>query len=99
MDYLFISIKFHCQPCASYSNRRRGVWSLAVTTVLLTLWGGFGTQETDMGPAAQGQLLQWNLTFRLMVVFCQSQIMFSPLPYTPQFPPNLSHLDSLSKGF
>lgn len=37
---MFISIKTHCQPCASYSNRCRGIWRLAVTTVLLTLWGG-----------------------------------------------------------
>lgn len=73
---MFISIKIHCQPCASYSNRRSGIWSLAVTTVLLTLWGDL-ILRTDVDPVAQDQLLQWNLTFRLKVAFCHSQMYVS----------------------
>lgn len=49
-----------------------GVWP--VTTVPSDSIGDLDTQETDLDPTAQDQLLQWSLTFRLKVAFCQSQM-------------------------
>lgn len=79
-----------------------GVW--AVTTPPSDSVGELDTQETELDPTAQDQLRQWSLSFRLKVtlsitgvgVFLISDHAFAVYPTVS---PNLSHLDSLSKGF